>query len=157
MQLAVALSPYQTTVGGVTYAIKPLHRYAIHGLVVSKHNADTWWDWAHATWNDQLRVSDVCMLWGGNLASGVYQAFSFSSGQWTCNYQTTLTAAFQAFDPARFSDNHLLTDSPFLKGVMNSLLRPKEWPLWAASAWQRPRTAARPIPRACVQNHGSGA
>ena len=121
MQLAVALAPYKTTVGGVTYSIEPSHRYAIHGLVVSKHNAITWWDWAHAAWNDHLNVTDVCVLWGSNLASGVYQAFSFSSGQWTCNYQTTSSAAFQAFDAARFSNNHLLTDSPFLARELRQL------------------------------------
>ena len=120
-QLAVALAPYKTTVGGVTYTIEPSHSYDISGLVVSKHNANTWWDWAHAAWNDHLNVTDVCVLWGGNVSSGVYDAFSFSSGQWTCNYQTTSDAAFQAFNPAQFSNNHLLTDSPALARALRKL------------------------------------
>ena len=121
MQLAVALASYKTTVGGVTYSIEPSHRYDIYGLVVSKHNANTWWDWAHAAWRDHLNVTDVCVLWGSNLASGIYQAFSFSSGQWTCNYQTASSAAFQAFDAAQFSNNHLLTDDPFLARELRQL------------------------------------
>jgi len=121
MQLAAALAPYKTTVSGVRYTVEPSHSYAIQGLVVSKHNANTWWDWAHAAWRDHLNVTDVCVLWGSNLASGVCQAISFSSGQWTCNYQTTSTAAYQAFNPARFSNNHLLTDSPALARELRQL------------------------------------
>ena len=120
-QVPVEPAPYKTTVAGVTYSIEPSHRYDIYGLVVSKHNANTWWNWAHAAWNDHLNVTDVCVLWGTNLASGVYQAFSFSSGQWTCNYQTTSSAAYQAFDPARFSNNHMLTDSPPLARKLRQL------------------------------------
>ena len=121
VQLAVALAPYKTTLDGVTYTVEPSHSYDIYGLVVSKHNADTWWDWAHATWNDHLNVTDVCLLWGSNAVSGVYQAFSFSSGQWTCNYQTPSDVAYQAFDAAQFSNNHLLTDNPALASKLRRL------------------------------------
>ena len=32
------------------------------GLVVSKHDADTWWDWIHRAWNDHLNVTDLCVI-----------------------------------------------------------------------------------------------
>ena len=75
-----------------------LFDYEITGLVVSKHNADTWWDWVHAASHDHLNVTDLCVVWGDNARSGSYQDMRFSSGQWTCNFKTDSDAAFAAFD-----------------------------------------------------------
>ena len=108
-------SPHiKTRVGGVDYTIEPSHLYDIYGLVVSKHNADTWWDWVHAASNDHLNVTDLCVVWGSNATSGAYRDMAFSSGQWTCNFQTNSDAAFKAFDITKISNNHLLTDKPSL-------------------------------------------
>ena len=108
-------SPHvKTRVGGVDYTIEPSHHYDIYGLVVSKHNADSWWDWVHAASNDHLNVTDLCVVWGSNATSGAYRDIAFSSGQWTCNLQTGSDAAFRAFDITKISNNHLLTDNPSL-------------------------------------------
>ncbi len=109
-QEAIAPAPFKTDKGGVTYTIEPSHRYEIYGLVVSKYNTDSWWGWAHKAWNDHLNVTDVCVVWGTNALGGGYHDLSFSSGQWTCNVQTSSDAAWQAFDTTKLSNNHLLTD-----------------------------------------------
>ena len=114
LQEPISVPPVKTTVGGVTYTIEPSHTYDIYGLVVSKHNADTWWDWVHAASNDHLNVTDLCVVWGINATSGAYQNIAFSSGQWTCNFRTDSDAAFKAFDITKISNNHVLTDQPFL-------------------------------------------
>ncbi len=106
----VAPAAFKTEKNGVTYTIEPSHRYEIYGLVVSKYNTDNWWGWAHKAWNDHLNVTDVCVVWGTNALGGGYHDLSFSSGQWTCNVQTSSDAAWQAFDTTKLSNNHLLTD-----------------------------------------------
>lgn len=110
LQQAIAPAAFTKSAGGITYFIEPSHRYEIYGLVVSKHNADTWWDYVHAAWKDNLNVTDLCVVWGSNALGGAYQNISFSSSQWTCNWQTSSNEAMQAFDINKISNNHLLTD-----------------------------------------------
>jgi hypothetical protein len=114
LQTIVQPTPYQVSAGKVNYSIKPLYDYEIRGLVVSKHNADAWWDWIHAAANDHINVVDLCVVWGANATAGTYLPITFSSGQWTCNFETRSTEAFQAFNQSQISNNHLLTDSPAL-------------------------------------------
>src|SRR5262245_14802064 len=64
LQTPIDRAPFETTVGGVTYTVRPLYAYDLHGLVVSKHDADTWWDWIHAATHDKLNITDLCVIWG---------------------------------------------------------------------------------------------
>jgi hypothetical protein len=90
-------------------------------LVVSKYNTDSWWGWAHKAWNDNLNVTDLCVVWGTNALSGGYRDLSFSSGQWTCNFETSSDAAWRAFDITKISNNHLLTDNSQLAKKLKSI------------------------------------
>jgi hypothetical protein len=120
-QVAVRERAFQTQVGEVEYTVQPLYRYELTGLVVSRHDSTTWWDSAHAEWNDALNAVDLCVVWGANVAGGAYLPLSYSSGQWTCNVKTDSDAAWQAFDPAALSNNHLLTDQPELAALMRKV------------------------------------
>lgn len=111
-QVQVREPPRTTTVNGVTYSIKPLFSYELHGLVVSRHDSDSWIDYIHREWNDHINVVDLCVIWGKNAISGAYRSQSFSSGQFVCYWQAPTREAFAAFDPAAISNNHLLTDDP---------------------------------------------
>lgn len=113
-QQSVMQPAFTKAVGCVTYTIEPSHRYEIYGMVVSKHNADTWWDYIHAATNDNLNVTDLCVVWGSNALGGAYQKLSFSSGQWTCHWQTSSDEAWRAFDANKISNNHILTDDALL-------------------------------------------
>ncbi len=106
--------PFNTTVNGVPYTIKPLYDYQLSGMVVSLHRADTWWDYLHQEWNDHLNISDVCVIFGNNAKNNAYQDFSFSSGQFTCNFKTRSNEAYALFDQTALSNNHLLSDKPDL-------------------------------------------
>lgn len=108
-QIPVNHQPFQTTVNAVEYTVTPLYAYDITGLVVSKHNSDSWWDWYHREYNDHLNVTDLCVIWGENARTGSYKDIQFSSGQWTCNFETQSHAAYAAFNQAAISNNHLLT------------------------------------------------
>jgi hypothetical protein len=105
-------------VGGIDYRVQPLYKYDIYGLVVSKHDANTWWDYLHKEWNDKLNVIDLCVVWGENVRDGAYRGISFSSGQFTCNYETSSSEAWAAFDTSAISNNHLLAADPLLARTM---------------------------------------
>ena len=110
VQEASQQPPLDTTVGGITYNVRPLYKYDLYGLVVSKHDTDTWWDYIHKEWNDNLNVGDLCVVWGNNVRNGAYKDISFSSGQFVCNFSTNSSEAFAAFDQTAVSNNHLITD-----------------------------------------------
>jgi hypothetical protein len=109
---------FQTTVGGITYTVRPLFTYDLAGLVVSKHDADAWWDWIHAASNDKLNVTDLCVVWGANAESGVYRKIDFSSGEFVCYYAWSASEVGAVFDPASLSNNHLLSDDPAIARVL---------------------------------------
>lgn len=120
VQVETDHAPIQTTVGGIHYTIQPLYTYTLYGLVVSKHNADTWWDYIHNAWNDKLNVADLCVVWGNDVRNSAYKGVSFSHSQFTCDFSTDSKEAFDAFDQSAYSNNHLITDNARLAGKVRS-------------------------------------
>ena len=114
---------FNSRVGGITYTIRPLYKYDLYGLVVSKHDADTWWDYIHREANDRLNVSDICVVWGKNAQNGSYLPIHFSSGQFTCYWKTNSSKDFAAFDQFSISNNHLLTDQASLAKIISHIKR----------------------------------
>ena len=120
-QLAVSRAAMPVSVGGIDYSVQPLYKYDLYGLVVSTHDANTWWDYLHKEWNDKLNVIDLCVVWGENVRTGAYRGIRFSSGQFTCNYETSSSEAWAAFDTSAISNNHLLSDDPRLARAMRQV------------------------------------
>ncbi len=89
--------------------MQPLYSYDLVGLVVSRHAADSWWDYIHA--GGMLNIADVCVVWGNNIRSGAYSKISFSNSQFACNWSTSSSEDFAAFDPTAVSNNHLIADN----------------------------------------------
>jgi hypothetical protein len=112
VQVQVHKAAFQTTVNGITYTVQPLYSYDLYGMVVSQHSADTWWDYLHRAWNDNLNITDLCVVWGDNLRSADLGAISFSSGQFQCFWEAKSEAAWKSFDQFQISNNHLLSDQP---------------------------------------------
>jgi hypothetical protein len=122
-QTEIRQEPFQTTRNGIEYTIKPLYDYDLYGLVVSKHNADSWLDYVHRQWSDNLNVIDLCVIWGRNAQNGAYTRTDvhFSSAQFTCYWQADNQQALAAFVTRDLSNNHLLTDNPQLAKIMASV------------------------------------
>lgn len=120
-QKPTAKQAFTVEVEGITYTIRPLFHYELSGMVVSRHDSDTWWDYIHRAWNDHLNVADLCVIWGENVTNEAYRQIDFSSGQFTCNFFTRSTEAFAAFDQTGISNNHLLTDRPELAQVIKHI------------------------------------
>jgi hypothetical protein len=117
-QVRVERRPIETRVGGVDYRIQPRYRYDMSALVVSLHHSDSWWDYAHKEWGDNINLMDLCVVWGRNALSGAYQAISFSNNQWECSWSAGSKEAWDAFDQAEAANNHMVTDDP---GVAKAL------------------------------------
>lgn len=107
--------------GGVVYNVQPKYSYDLRGLVVSEHSADTLFDYYHKRWGDVLNVKDICVVWGDNVSSGVYNDISFKNGSWTCYAKTDSNQAFAKFRQDQFSNNHLLAGSDKIKKALNSI------------------------------------
>jgi len=120
-QVSAETEPFRTTVGGIEYTVRPLYTYDLHGLIVSKHDADTWWDGIHKEWNDHLNVTDLCVIWGANARSANYRDLDYSSTQFECHVRTGSTEVWQAFDLSSLSNNHLLTDDPAIARTLKSM------------------------------------
>ncbi|MFZ6843796.1 hypothetical protein [Undibacterium sp. RuTC16W] len=121
IQIPLKQAAFSVESHGIAYQVQPLYQYDLTGLVVSKHDANTWWDYLHREWNDSLNIVDLCVVWGNNVRSGSYADIDFSSGQFTCNFSTNSNEAFAAFDQTAISNNHLLTDNPQLAKLMRSV------------------------------------
>jgi hypothetical protein len=118
LQEAVTTPPFETTVNHVAYHISPRYRYELYGLVVSKHEADGFWDYVHQQWGDHLNAADLCVVWGQNAFSGVYRDIRFDSGQWTCYWYAPTQEIWHKFVETQASNNHMLADQ---RGVLRNL------------------------------------
>lgn len=121
VQTETATAAFRTSVGGIEYTVRPLYAYDLSGLVVSKHDADTWWDWIHKAWRDELNVTDLCVIWGANARSANYRELEYWSGQFECNVRTGSTEVWRAFDMSALSNNHLLTDDPTIARTLKTV------------------------------------
>jgi len=111
-QTPTVAQPFTVERGGTTYTVTPLYDYTLHGVVVSSHDAGSWLDVSHGRWGDALNIKDFCVVWGGNLVGGTYRRFSYSSGEFTCFYQTGDNEAWLRFSENQLSNNHLLAANP---------------------------------------------
>jgi hypothetical protein len=114
LQTATNKKPFKVTVNKIEYTVRPQAEYEIFGVIVSRHDTHTWWDYMHREFNDHLNVADLCVVWGKNLKSNNYKQLRYSSGQFTCNVATKSDAVWSNFDPDSLSNNHVLTDNPAL-------------------------------------------
>ena len=85
------------------------YRYAIAGLVVGYYDSDVWHDYTHR--DDPFNTKDLCLLWGGNVRSGIYRQVEFSHGEFTCFCRFSREMG-PLFDLQRISNNHLIPATP---------------------------------------------
>ncbi len=121
VQKRVSKPPFDTRVDGVDYRIQPRYSYDLRGLVVSLHDSDTWWDYAHKAWNDHINLADFCVVWGGTARRGAYRGISFSNTQWECHWSTSSSEAWQAFDQTEVANNHMVTDDPAVAKALRAV------------------------------------
>jgi len=102
--------PFEIEKEGIAYEIDPLYEYELYGMIVSYHHSKSWFDYYHQKWSDFINVKDICVIWGNNIESGIYQSMKFKNGSWTCYWQSKDNTSWSQFQDNALSNNHLLTD-----------------------------------------------
>ena len=102
--------PFDATVNNITYSVNPLYSYELYGLVVSRYKAGGFTDHFRKRWNDHLNKVDLCVVWGRNAFSGIYERLEFSSGEFKCYVRISSLEDRELFSGAHFSNNHMLSD-----------------------------------------------
>ena len=116
IQSPATAPPFSLQVQDQEYTIEPVNTYELQGVVVSYHDADSFTDiWHHRKWKDFLNVRDLCVIWGKNVATGVYQAMDFDNDSWTCWAYWPDAATGARFSMNQLSNNHLLTEDREIK------------------------------------------
>ena len=108
--------PFEVRAGNQTYRIDPQYGYELNGVVVSYHDSDSIGDIYHdSLWSDFLNLRDLCVIWGDNVANGVYRDMHFNNTTWTCwaHWPDRDTGARVNSD--QLSNNHLLADEDSVK------------------------------------------
>ena len=67
-----------------------------------------------------MNIKDVCVVWGENIKSGVYQKMKFTSGSWTCYFKSDTREEWVKFRDDNLSNNHLLADNEIIEKVILS-------------------------------------
>ncbi|MBU0499121.1 MAG: hypothetical protein KJ558_06095 [Gammaproteobacteria bacterium] len=132
-QRRLTKAPFTTRAGEQRYEISPLFDYELTGMVVSHHHSDQWDDIYHrGHWADFLNIKDLCVIWGKNVASGIYRNMHFENSTWTCWAYWPDQATANRFQMAQLSNNHLLSDNPaltrrILEAEPGDMIRMKGW------------------------------
>ena len=121
VQVRVRKPPFNTRVNGVDYRIQPRYSYELNAVVVSLHHSDSWWDYAHKEWGDNVNIMDLCVAWGDSVRSGAYRDVSFSNNQWECTWTYSSERAHKQFNNAQASNNHIVTDDPALSEALRKI------------------------------------
>jgi hypothetical protein len=110
--------PYVFSYAGKSYRIIPKAEYTITGLVVSHNNIHSFADIYHD--HTSVDIKDLCLLWGDNAKSDVYQHAKFSNGSFTCYFNFKDYAKYQQFKLDQISNNHMLAQSERLRDLIRS-------------------------------------
>lgn len=107
--------PFLVKAKNQTYKISPLFNYELNGVVVSFSHSDDMDNIYHKKWEDYLNIKDLCVVWGDNVHTGLYQKLNFKNTSWTCWVSTKDSSIWQRFNNHEFSNNHIIVDDKRLK------------------------------------------
>lgn len=119
-QVETRTAEFTVEAGDQRYRIRPLFGYELDGMVVSMSHAHSFTDIYHPEWEDYLNVKDICVIWGDNVRSAVYQDMDFNNTTWTCWAHWPNGDVRRRFSDDALSNNHLLADRP---EIQHAILR----------------------------------
>ena len=130
-QRALTKAPVTVPYAGVDYRVEPLYDYELYGLVVSyrMHDGE---DSMHRWSNDRLNMADLCVVWSDTAFSEHLAKLDFWNGIFTCNVQTRDSVAWAHFNMDQLSNNHLISEDPFIRERVDEVrigdqIRVKGW------------------------------
>ena len=106
--------PFAVEYSGVRYEVEPQFEYELNGMVVSyrQHDGSSR---MHRAANDHLNVADLCVVWGDTATSPHLSEIEFWNGDFTCNFETSDSAAWESIRPEQISNNHLISDDDAIR------------------------------------------
>ena len=110
--------PFEVTRKNVTYTVTPLFGYELWGMIVSYHHSASFIDISHKQWNDYINTKDICVIWGQNVETGVYERMTFRNRDFTCYYRYPDRETGELFTENALSNNHLLPADPLVAGAV---------------------------------------
>ena len=124
--------PFDVTRKNVTYTVTPLFGYELWGMIVSYHHSSSFIDISHKQWKDFINTKDICVIWGRNVETGVYERMTFKNRDFTCFYRYPDRETGQLFTENALSNNHLLPADPLvgdtvLRARKGDQIRLKGW------------------------------
>lgn len=119
----IKMPSFQTERGGFTYTVKPLASYELYGLVVSYNDNEAFSDVAHKYSNDHLNTRDLCVVWGDNIKTEVYQHIKFGHGDYTCfvNWKESELEWAKKYKNENLSNNHILPANDAIYKLVRSV------------------------------------
>jgi hypothetical protein len=113
-QEPMAKEPFTVEYSGVRYEVEPQFGYELNGMVVSyrQHDGSSR---MHRAANDHLNVADLCVVWGNTATSPHLSEIEFWNGVFTCNFETSDSAAWNSIRPEQISNNHLISDDDAIR------------------------------------------
>ncbi len=119
-QRKIEKSAFSVNVNKISYEVQPIYDYELYGLVVSYELHDGNYN-LHKRWNDHLNVADYCVVWDKSASTEHLSKFNFWNGQFTCNFSTKNQQAWESFDPAQLSNNHLISDEEYIRKKLRDI------------------------------------
>ena len=119
-QAATRMSAFDAVFNDVTYRVEPEYEYELHGMIVSFRHHDGK-SRMHLQANDHLNMLDVCVVWGSNAANPLIHQLEFWNGIFTCMVSTRDQEAWNSFDMFQLSNNHLISDDPFIRDQVKKI------------------------------------
>lgn len=111
---------FTVTVNKVDYEIQPMYHYELYGLVVSYELHDGNYN-LHKRWNDHLNVADYCVVWDQSAFTEYLPRIKFWNGQFTCNFETRDQQAWNSFNTAQLSNNHLISNDAYIRKKLQKI------------------------------------
>jgi len=112
--------PFAVEYSGVRYEVEPQFEYELNGMVVSyrQHDGSSR---MHRAANDHLNVADLCVVWGDTATSSHLSEIEFWNGDFTCNFETSDSAAWESIRPEQISNNHLISDDDAIRDLVGDV------------------------------------
>lgn len=107
IQNTIAMNNFSFEHEGRSFELFPKAHYQLAGLIVSHNDVKSITDAYHTS--ESVDVRDICVVWGSNLASGVFRRAKYHSEPWTCVIQFDERGDQRKFSPSELSNTHILT------------------------------------------------
>jgi hypothetical protein len=119
VQLETKDSPFSFEYRGTKYVVHPQANYEIKGLIVSHNDITAWWDMYHT--KDSVDIKDLCLVWGENISTNIYQKVKFYNESVSCHFTMKTFEEQQLFNINQVSNNHLLSSNEVVREKIRSM------------------------------------